>query len=70
MCPVGRAWIDYPSAPNTAHADGVECSNMGICNRVSGLCECRSGFVGQACDRCENTIAFAESIAAIIAAAF
>ncbi|CAM9210082.1 unnamed protein product, partial [Laminaria digitata] len=53
MCPVGRAWIDYPSAPNTAHADGVECSNMGICNRVSGLCECRSGFVGQACDRLE-----------------
>ncbi|CAM9471330.1 unnamed protein product, partial [Hapterophycus canaliculatus] len=52
-CPVGRAWADFPSAENIAHADGVECSNMGDCNRVTGLCECRTGFAGQACDRLE-----------------
>ncbi|CAB1097259.1 unnamed protein product [Ectocarpus sp. CCAP 1310/34] len=52
-CPVGRAWTDFPSAENVAHADGVECSNMGNCNRITGLCECRTGFAGQACDRLE-----------------
>lgn len=52
-CPVGRAWTDFPSAENVAHAAGVECSNMGDCNRITGLCECRTGFAGQACDRCK-----------------
>lgn len=26
---------------------------MGDCNRITGLCECRTGFAGQACDRCK-----------------
>lgn len=53
-CPVGKAWVDFPSTTDTAHADGTECSNMGNCNRVTGVCECRTGFGGQACDRCEQ----------------
>ncbi|CAM9386537.1 unnamed protein product [Pylaiella littoralis] len=52
-CPVGRAWADFPSAENVAHATGAECSKTGDCNRVTGLCECRTGFAGQACDRLE-----------------
>ena len=51
-CPHGKAWFDQPSATDTAHAR-VECSNMGICDRTSGLCVCRPGFEGAACERSE-----------------
>ena len=51
LCPAGRAWADYASANNTAHARHVECSNMGDCDRETGLCECRDGFGGDACQR-------------------
>eukprot|EP00941_MAST-03F_sp_MAST-3F-sp1_P001578 g1578.t1 len=51
LCPTGRAWFDKPSATDVAHAEGVECSAMGFCNRHTGLCECKKGFVGRACDR-------------------
>jgi hypothetical protein len=50
MCPAGVAWVDFPSANNTAHANFTECSNMGNCNRATGQCECRFGFSGPACD--------------------
>ena len=49
-CAKGHAWFDEPSAPNVAHGL-VECSNVGICNRASGLCECSAGFEGGACER-------------------
>jgi len=34
----------------------AECSNRGICNRESGLCECFTGYEGAACNRtvCTN----------------
>ncbi|KAH8074190.1 hypothetical protein JL720_10748 [Aureococcus anophagefferens] len=51
ICPAGVAWSDYATANNTAHAAHFECSNMGSCDRESGLCECRSGFAGEACQR-------------------
>jgi len=28
LCPSGTAWVDFPTAANTAHADYTECSNM------------------------------------------
>jgi hypothetical protein len=31
----------------------VECSNRGICNYRSGVCQCFSGFTGFACQRSE-----------------
>jgi hypothetical protein len=48
LCPNGTAWADYPTAVDEAHAM-AECSNMGICNRASGVCKCRTGFMGSAC---------------------
>ncbi|CAM9453786.1 unnamed protein product [Choristocarpus tenellus] len=56
-CPSGRAWSDFPSARDVGHAKGVECSNMGTCDRVTGTCSCREGFEGASCDRlaCESS---------------
>ena len=28
LCPAGRAWVDFPNANNSAHANFTECSNM------------------------------------------
>ncbi|CAM9227933.1 unnamed protein product [Chrysoparadoxa australica] len=49
-CPSGKAWADVPSSATTAHAE-AECSNMGLCDRTTGLCACFSGFEGGACER-------------------
>jgi hypothetical protein len=49
-CPKGNAWSDVPTANNFAHKFS-ECSNMGICDREKGLCKCRDGFSGAACDK-------------------
>lgn len=49
-CPQGRAWFDFPSATNVAHAF-AECSNRGACDRATGACACQPGFTGAACDR-------------------
>lgn len=49
VCPGGYAWADKASATNTAHAANVECSAMGNCDRSTGLCVCRAGFTGSAC---------------------
>ena len=35
FCPVGAAWADQAIATDFAHQP-VECSNKGICDRVSG----------------------------------
>jgi hypothetical protein len=50
LCPSGTAWVDFPSSTNIAHAPFTECSNMGSCNRTSGICECNFGYYGPACD--------------------
>ena len=49
-CPVGRSFFDEPLFNDTAHRASVECSGNGDCDRRSGLCRCRSGFTGAACD--------------------
>jgi hypothetical protein len=56
-CPTGRAWFDQPTtADDRAHAE-VECSNMGLCDRLTGMCKCREGFSGAACQQmdCPST---------------
>jgi len=55
VCPTGHAWSDIASESNAAHAQ-AECSGRGICNIVSGECDCFAGFTGDACQRtvCPN----------------
>mmetsp|Transcript_7391 Transcript_7391/g.15201 ORF Transcript_7391/g.15201 Transcript_7391/m.15201 type:complete len:603 (+) Transcript_7391:425-2233(+) len=47
-CPIGNSWFSFPTGQNTAHSN-AECSDMGTCNRATGLCECADGFIGSAC---------------------
>lgn len=47
-CPVGKVWT-FGDANTTSHDATAECSNMGACNTTSGLCVCRDGFRGAAC---------------------
>lgn len=52
VCPFGNAWIAYPSADDSGvHDQSLECSNAGDCDRTTGVCNCREGFTGAACDR-------------------
>jgi hypothetical protein len=55
ICPFSRAWTDQATGIDVAHNE-AECSNMGVCDRASGLCQCREGFEGIACERqsCPN----------------
>lgn len=41
---------DHRIQSDSAHAY-AECSNAGVCNRISGQCECYPGFAGVACQR-------------------
>eukprot|EP00501_MAST-03F_sp_TOSAG23-6_P001988 GSMAST32.ASY1.ANO1.2073.1 assembled CDS len=50
-CNVGRAWFDVASATDVAHQDNIECSGMGFCDQMTGICRCRPGFSGWACER-------------------
>lgn len=51
ICPMGVSWFNYPTGANVAHVfESVECSDMGECDRSSGLCTCVSGFTGSACE--------------------
>lgn len=49
LCPTGRSFFDEALYNDTAHRTAV-CSNNGVCDNVLGLCKCRDGFVGDACD--------------------
>jgi hypothetical protein len=58
-CPAGKAWADVPVSATQAHAL-AECSNKGLCNRKTGLCECFPSFAGDACQRLMCPTATAE----------
>lgn len=49
-CPTDVSWFTKPSADDEAHiSEDVECSDMGACDRDSGVCTCDTGFTGAAC---------------------
>lgn len=50
-CPYGRSWFELPQESQTAHLTKTECSDMGICDRQYGVCNCMEGFEGAACER-------------------
>lgn len=50
FCPFGLAWSDLATGVDLAH-NSAECSNMGICDRSTGLCTCNVGYEGKACER-------------------
>ncbi len=52
-CPKGLSWFGLPTAADTAHNTYEECSNKGMCDRESGLCQCQTMFTGEACERSE-----------------
>jgi hypothetical protein len=47
-CPEGPSWFDSPIADQEAHQQ-QECSNMGLCNRDTGTCECSPNFETASC---------------------
>jgi hypothetical protein len=49
-CPKDFAWVGSVVGANDLHP-WVECSNKGICDRWSGMCECFPGYDGAACQR-------------------
>lgn len=61
-----------PGFNQCRHADFAECSDAGICDRSSGMCECFEGYEGAACQRttcpnscsghgqCQSNIAFSK----------
>jgi hypothetical protein len=55
---IGKAWFHEPAVDNVAHDEEAECSNMGVCDRGTGVCACRDGFEGAACNRlsCQGRI--------------
>jgi hypothetical protein len=49
-CPRGNIWHGYALATDDLHSQTAECSNSGECDRKTGICNCRVGFVGSACE--------------------
>ena len=49
-CPKDYPFFAEPNTVKKARWDKVECSDMGICDRMTGMCHCRPGFVGPACN--------------------
>ena len=54
VCGAGRSWNVLPDSATTV--PDSECHGRGICNRNTGVCSCRAGFVGASCEHtaCPN----------------
>jgi hypothetical protein len=55
ICPKGKAALNsfsLISQISTLSDKPIECSSLGICNRITGTCDCFPPFAGVACERC------------------
>jgi len=50
-CPRGVSWTQRHAEDVNLHADFAECSDRGLCNTGTGVCECQEGYEGEACQR-------------------
>lgn len=50
VCPKGKSWFQMPTADDRSHLTETECSDMGICDRTTGMCTCFPGFEGENCN--------------------
>jgi hypothetical protein len=50
-CPKGHAWGHEAMVTNNDAHLWMECSNRGICDRDTGVCDCYEPFEGHACQR-------------------
>lgn len=50
ICPADLAWAGLADYSGEVHIK-AECSNAGVCNRETGMCECFPGYTGHACQR-------------------
>jgi len=50
-CPHGTSWHSMPKVAHTRNSERVACSNMGDCDYTTGVCACRPGYDGRACER-------------------
>jgi hypothetical protein len=48
-CPYAAAWVAETAAKANDVHPMAECSNRGMCNRGTGLCDCFEGYDGVAC---------------------
>ena len=55
---MGRAIGGLAKTKTSAHYEIVECSNMGVCDRMTGTCKCNSPFTGAACNLCKFMLRF------------
>eukprot|EP01038_Epipyxis_sp_PR26KG_P012023 gene12023-16094_t len=62
-CPFGKAWFAQPLEDDTRNMPLTECSNMGECDMFSGVCKCKPGFEGRACERtsCPTNVIVSQS---------
>ena len=51
-CPLGVPWFEAAPSLDVAHRPltATECSSMGTCDRIKGVCKCNPGFKGVACE--------------------
>lgn len=49
-CPTPTSMDDGDMIGNAAS----QCAGKGICNRATGVCQCPPGYLGDACDRCDE----------------
>ena len=50
---VNNGTLDWMANGSHAHPGEAECSGVGTCDRIRGVCHCPVGWTGAACDRRE-----------------